>query len=362
MKPWLDGPAADVFLTDHWQRAACFMPGALPNPPPAPDWRALAADEQVESRRILTARDAGFSVTDGPFPNDGSDPDPTPPWTVLIRHLDTHVPAVRGFLDTLPFLPRWRLDDIMMSVAVDGGSVGPHVDRYDVFLIQIEGQRHWQVGKRHAGVPDPEHASLRLVHPFQPETEHLAQPGDVLYLPPDVPHHGVARGHCVTYSIGFRAPRLQDIASLVLAELPDDPLLGDAGRRASQDIHAIDKPTLRRLADQLKDLFDDEEALAHALGELVTEPIEWDDDAGEDIENGWRPAHPLLCNPTVRLAHFDRRWLYANGVRFALSSDADVALAATLCTHRRVDASLAQNACKLARELLAEGIVWEKTT
>ena len=30
--------------------------------------------------------------------------------------------------------------------------------------------------------------------------------GDMLYLPPGVPHEGTAIGNCMTYSVGMRAP------------------------------------------------------------------------------------------------------------------------------------------------------------
>ncbi|MEO1576637.1 MAG: cupin domain-containing protein, partial [Pseudomonadota bacterium] len=253
------------------------------------------------------------------------------------------------------FLPRWRTEDIMMSAASDGGSVGPHVDRYDVFLVQATGQRHWQIGRHGTGIPDPDATELRLVEPFEPAFEVTASPGDVLYLPPGVPHHGVARGECTTYSIGFRAPSLQDLAAVALEHVDGATLLADPGRDACTDRDAIDPATVDALRTQLFALLADERALVRALGELVTEPKAWL--APEPPEEG-RPIGPddrLGLAPGARLATWAADTLFVNGTGYAVSCEDEQRLIRALAGGGQIRAGDVAGARALAEALLADG-------
>jgi ribosomal protein L16 Arg81 hydroxylase len=117
-----------------------------------------------------------------------------PGWTLLVQGLDLHVPAARAMLQPFAFVPDARLDDLMVSWASDGGGVGPHVDAYDVFLIQVHGRRRWRVGP----VADPawviDGLPLKILRHFEPEFDWVLEPGDMLYLPPLWGHDGVAEG------------------------------------------------------------------------------------------------------------------------------------------------------------------------
>lgn len=354
LKPWLSPAQAEAFLAERWQRRPQFFAGALPDLPAPPDWRALAADPEVESRRIVTLPGNRYEADTGPF--DGADP--TAPWTVLLQDAEHHAPALRALFATLPFLPRWRLEDIMMSVAVAGGSVGPHVDRYDVFLVQARGERHWQVGQQGSGVPDPDAEALRLVQPFESAFEALARPGDVLYLPPGVPHHGIAQSDCVTYSIGFRAPALQDLAAVALSQVDGSALLTDAGRRAAPDPHALDTTTVQLARAQLRHLLDDDQALAHALGELVTEPKAWLSPAGPDDAELAESHAELVWAEGVRIAtweHSDGAVLFVNGVHYDLNASDDASLVNALNGAAPVLASDYPGATDLMARLLTDG-------
>ncbi len=361
IQPWLSGLQAAEFLANDWQRQPRFFAAALPDVPAPPDWRALAARDDVETRRIVTSPTTGYLASQGPY----SGPDPVDPWTVLIQDADYHAPALATLFDALPFLPRWRHEDIMMSVAVAGGSVGPHVDRYDVFLVQARGERHWQVGHRDTAVPDPDCQDLRLVKPFAADFEVTAGPGDVLYLPPGVPHHGVASGHCVTYSIGFRAPALQDLIAVLLSYVDGQALLSDAGRAPASHALGLDRATLNAARDQVRALLDDDTTLALALGELVTEPKDWiaaraHDASDEDSSVVQGDAQILKLAKGARLATYasdGQHWLFANGARYDLNTAAERGLIAALSDASRISPHAHRGAQTLLDDLVDGGVL-----
>ncbi|MEW8585217.1 MAG: cupin domain-containing protein, partial [Candidatus Thiodiazotropha sp.] len=134
-------------------------------------------------------------------------------WTLLVQDMDKHLPEVAKLLDYFRFIPDWRLDDVMVSYAVDQGSVGPHIDDYDVFLYQAKGRRRWKIHTRPVVEEDfIPGLDLRILPRFEAEQEWLLEPGDMLYLPPNVAHWGIAEGECMTCSVGFRAPTLHEMA------------------------------------------------------------------------------------------------------------------------------------------------------
>lgn len=246
-------PAA-AFLQTYWQKAPLFMPAAASglSHPDANTLASLAMDEAVESR-IVTGRDPGpWALRDGPFEEDDFPALGDNDWTLLVQSVDHALTAVSVLLDSFDFLPSWRVEDIMISYAAEGGSVGPHFDRYDVFLIQASGQRQWQIGQ-HCDTQTPlrDDAPLRLLNSLDTQSTYTASPGDVLYLPPGVAHHGVALdSDCITWSVGFRAPDYQtllaEIAAESLAAAPDE-LFEDSQRVATETPTTLsddDKQTL----------------------------------------------------------------------------------------------------------------------
>lgn len=212
------GLDVEGFLGGHWQRRPLLLPGGFPDfaSPIDPEALAgLACEPDVEARLILE-RDGAYpwEVRHGPFDDADFADLPETHWTLLVQDVDKHLAEVGELLGAFRFLPDWRLDDIMISWAADGGSVGPHIDEYDVFLIQARGQRRWRIDPR----PQTDAAcipglDLRILADFSPTQEHLLGPGDVLYLPPGVPHWGVAEGPCMTWSVGLRAPAWRELAS-----------------------------------------------------------------------------------------------------------------------------------------------------
>lgn len=212
-----DGVDAASFLDRFWQRRPLVMRQGLPGfrSSLSPDELAgLACEEEAEARLVLERGGSRpWEVRHGPFTADSFAALPRDRWTLLVQDVDKHVPEVARWRHPFRFLPDWRVDDIMVSFAAEGGSVGPHVDEYDVFLIQAEGRRRWHI--------DPACASGEAIVPgldlpvladFRIAETHILEPGDVLYLPPRVPHWGVAEGPCMTWSLGFRAPAWRDLA------------------------------------------------------------------------------------------------------------------------------------------------------
>lgn len=211
MKGLLGGMTTARFLREHWQKRPLLVRGAFPRfcDPLTPDELAgLACEDGVESRIVREAGGARpWEVTYGPQDEGTFASLPDHGWTVLVQELNRHVPAAALLLEPFAFVPNVRVDDVMVSYAAPGGSVGPHTDSYDVFLVQGMGERRWQYGAR--PVKDARFVpglDLRILERFLPDEDHVLHPGDLLYLPPGFAHHGVAVTPCLTYSVGFRAP------------------------------------------------------------------------------------------------------------------------------------------------------------
>jgi 50S ribosomal protein L16 3-hydroxylase len=246
------------FLARHWQREPLLFSGALPDfrSPLTPDELAgLACEEEVESRIVLGHVGSRFELEHGPFEEERFERLPKRDWTLLVQDVDKHVPEVARLLQAFRALPDWRIDDIMVSFAAPGGSVGPHTDQYDVFLLQAQGRRRWQLSERF----NPElrgDCDLKVLARFEPERELIAEPGDILYLPPNVAHFGVALDEAMTFSIGFRAPDQRELAGALARELCDDARQSlrfvDAGRGVVQDPTELAPGDLERLRELVR--------------------------------------------------------------------------------------------------------------
>ncbi len=268
------------FLSRYWQKRPLLLPAALPGFRPAlsvDEIAGLACEPEVESRLVFTERHGGaarYRAETGPFAPGYLAALPTSDWTLLVHDLDRHLPELRRLLLAPRFLPAWRMGDLMVSVAAPGGSVGPHRDSYDVFLLQGEGNRRWRLGR---GDPAPTTSGLRLLEQFRTDEEFLCSPGDALYVPPGAGHHGIAETLCTTWSLGLQAPLVRDLA--LFLDLDADHI--DPGLRYADPDLATEEcrggiihPTaIRRCRDALPRSADvDDTDIAEALGRLVTLP------------------------------------------------------------------------------------------
>jgi len=201
------------FMREAWQRRPLLIRQALPafrSPVTREQMFALAARDDVESR-CVTAFRGRWRLAHGPFERSSLPPLARSDWTLLLQGLDLILPAAHALLQRFRFVSDARLDDLMASYATDGGGVGPHVDSYDVFLIQAHGRRRWRISRQRdlalvAGLP------LKILADFRPSAGWVLEPGDILYLPPGVAHEGVAIGESITLSVGFRTPAWQELA------------------------------------------------------------------------------------------------------------------------------------------------------
>lgn len=260
-KFFLGMPVAQ-FLRDHWQQRPLLIRNAFtnfPSPLSPDDLAGLACEDHALSRIVLHEPNSdSWTLRSGPFAESEFAALPESNWTLLVQDVDKWDSDVAALLPHFGFLPSWRLDDVMVSYAEDGGSVGAHVDQYDVFLLQGMGRRRWQISV------DPlapkafrDDVELKLLREFTPTHEWLLEPGDMLYLPPGVPHLGVAEGACLTFSIGMRAPSvaemLADFAGHVAERLPEELRYSDAEIQPAAAAGEIDDAALERIERALRD-------------------------------------------------------------------------------------------------------------
>jgi 50S ribosomal protein L16 3-hydroxylase len=275
----LGGLSSTRFLRSHWQRKPLLVRGAFPafvSPMTPEELAGLACEEDVESRLVLERGGRRpWQVVDGPQDARRLRRLPRTHWTLLVQGVDRLVPEVAALVEPFRFVPDWRIDDVMVSFASRFGSVGPHVDRYDVFLLQGLGRRRWDVDARARPELRPG-LDLQILKRFRPQTSWVLEPGDMLYLPPGVAHHGVSLDPGMTFSIGFRAPSGRELLAAALRQPLLERPYRDAGRRPARspaELPAADLRALRRLtlatARRLSG-----SGFERVVGELVTEPKE----------------------------------------------------------------------------------------
>lgn len=356
------------FLAGLWQKQALFMPQAIPALRPAVSRNELAwlaTLDDVESRIVFTDRSGSrttYRAESGPFDPEFLAALPRRDWTLLVHDVEKHLPAMRRLFDLVPFVPDWRIDDLMISFAAPGGSVGPHRDNYDVFLCQGIGMREWRITA--ADVDDAPGASrdLALLDEFRAEETHLAGAGDVLYLPPGIAHWGVATRACMTYSIGMRAPRAADLCGEHAGGTVGEKFYVDPDLGADEARPGYIPPTAHRRARLLlgPDAPADDAGLAAMLGCAVTQGKPWLRPEPPDEED----IAALLASPAslrklavhgmARLAYDDYN-AYLNSESLCIDATGRRAMA-SLCKRRVCgDAFAGNSSTNLLRWLLDNG-------
>jgi 50S ribosomal protein L16 3-hydroxylase len=358
----LGGLTPDRFMRRHWHKKPLLVrqawPGIVP-PVSRAGLFALAAREDVESR--LVAREGRrWLLRPGPLVRRALPPLSQASWTLLVQGLDLHVDAAHALLSRFRFVPDARLDDLMVSYASDGGSVGPHIDSYDVFLLQIAGRRRWRYGRCVRPVMRDD-VPLKMLSRFEPTESHLLEPGDMLYLPPGWAHEGTAvGGDCMTASIGFRAPTQAELARVLLERLADNvddgashqsPRYRDAGQAATAQPGAV-PAALQAFAQQaLQRALAEPGAIARALGEWLTEPkpqvwFEGQLGAALGADDG------LALDRRTRMG-YDERQVFINGESFS-AGGRDARLMRRLADLRALAPADLRRLSAGARALIAE--------
>ena len=355
----LAGQAASMrFLQSYWQRSPAVIRGTDITADPAlaaalaPDaLLRLAAREDVESR-LVVRRGGRYRLEHGPLAA-GTIPGPRArQWTVLVQGVDLHVDAAAALRARFRFVVDVRLDDVMVSLAADGGGVGPHVDAYDVFLVQISGRRRWRLAPPGPVTLEPDQP-LRLLENFEPTVECELGPGDMLYLPPDWAHDGVGVGQCVTASVGFRAPSTRELRMSWLQDQVDG--LMDAQEAGESDepfrdalsvkefTHWRDHPgslspgLLDQMIETLERWRPSREEMADFVGRMLTDPkpgTPFEPPSRRTLDRArqdWVTAG-LRLDRRTRMAHHGST-LFINGDSFDADGDA-LALLARLADER----------------------------
>lgn len=273
--PLLGGLTPAEFFRDYWHKKPLLIRQAIPSFQPLlsrEELFALAAQEDVESR-LVTHFKQKWQMTNGPI--DALPAIDKKDWTLLVQSVNLHNDDADALMRQFRFIPDARLDDLMISYATDAGGVGPHFDSYDVFLLQAQGQRHWRIGAQ-KDLTIIEGMQLKILSNFQPEEEFILEPGDMLYLPPQYAHDGVAIGECMTYSVGFRSPTYQELGEAFLQFMADSidlpGIYADPDLKPSKHPAEIGRPMLAKIAAELTKVQLTKDDIAIFVGGYLSEP------------------------------------------------------------------------------------------
>lgn len=319
----LGGLTPAEFLSDYWHKKPLLIKNAIPNFTGllSPEELAgLACEDEVQSR-IVEEINGQWHASHGPFDDEDfaklpEKPDPKHRWTLLVQTVNHYLPEARELLQQFDFIPHARLDDLMVSYAPDGGGVGPHFDSYDVFLVQGQGKRLWRVSEQ-SDLELIEGAPLRILKNFDTAQEWLLDAGDMLYLPPQLAHWGIAvsdgKVDCMTYSIGFRAPKNQELATEFLGYMQDklnQEQLTITGMYEDSDLslqeHAAEISTgmVTKVAEILKKIQWSNNDVTDFLGSYLSEP---------------KPDVVFDANKKISLSNFNKN-LAKSGITLDLKS------------------------------------------
>jgi 50S ribosomal protein L16 3-hydroxylase len=334
----------DTFLSEYWQKKPCLIKKAFNEfeAPLSPDELAgLSLEEDVESRLVIHHPNQvpSYTLQNGPFTEETFQALPELNWTLLVQGLDRLIPEIQTILSHFNFIPRWRLDDVMVSYATIGGGVGPHFDHYDVFLYQAQGARKWSLSTKHCDENNYlEDADLRIMKTFEVEQEYTLEEGDMLYLPPHVAHDGVAlNDDCMTYSFGYRryqgSELLDNFCEYLQESNISSPLYDDPNWCEVKQTAAIPQSAVINAKKLLVKMLDDEAELSKCFGRFVTqcdrqaelllpEPLSNDEmTSHKDLLVELKDHASLYHHPACKMAYYPHKenspcLLFINGVQW----------------------------------------------
>ena len=277
----LGGLSPEIFLKKYWQKKPLLIRNAFPNfksPLTKKDFLDFACNEDVASRLVIErGGDYDWQVIHGPLKKKQVKSLPETHWTILLQEMNSHHAEVAKLLNYFSFIPNWRVDDIMISYAVKEGSVGPHTDNYDVFLLQGSGRRKWKIN--HTPVEDEqliENLDLRILKYFSTDEEWILEPGDMLYLPPKIAHYGISMDDdCMTYSVGFRTPSMKELlvgyASHLMEYVQDNAFYEDPDLKLQNHSGEIQSEAITEMQKLFKGMTSNRDMFESWLGRFVTE-------------------------------------------------------------------------------------------
>lgn len=334
------GLSAEQFLKEYWQKKPLFIKNAVADIEhllTGDDLAGLAVEEDIEARVIFQKPVGEYHLKRGPFADDYFFTLGDSHWTLLVQAVDQFLPELNQFLGEFNFIPNWRIDDIMVSFATPEGTVGAHFDQYDVFLIQGSGSRRWQLGQMcDEHTPLVANSEVKVLQQFDSQSSFDCEPGDLLYIPPGLAHYGVATSqHCMTYSVGSRAPSWRYMLEILLddflqtvpiQDLYKDPdlALQSAGLFESKEI-------IQSMKEKVGDYFNSDKAKS-CLNELISEP-KYEGYVAEVNESSFELYENMIIQRDLgsRFIFCENPFeLFINGDQFEVA-DAEIELAKLIC-------------------------------
>lgn len=345
--------SVEDFLEHYWQQKPVVIRQGFEHFPDliSPDELAgLACEEEVESR--LVYKKAGqWQAEFGPFESYGHLGEQD--WSLIVQAVNHWSPEVAALIEPFSFIPKWRLDDVMISYATPGGGVGPHIDLYDVFICQGSGRRRWRVGDQGQHRQFAAHAALLHVDPFDAMIDVELLPGDILYIPPGFPHDGVTLEHSMSFSVGFRSKSASDmlsgLADYVIDKELGNALISDPKRPIHQHQGRINASDFARIKAQLQAVLDNDALIADFAGSFLSKTkCQLDLQAPDEPFDAAELAGKLLQHPLTRIgglrcfyvdATVTQGICYIEGERFELGAACQGAVLA-LCDNESLSHAL----------------------
>lgn len=368
-----------TFLAEYWQKKPLLIRNALvdfSSPASAEVLAGLACEEDIESRLIIQHAQK-WELQHGPFNDNTFANLPAIKWTLLVQAVDHYLPAAASLLEQFNFIPRWRIDDLMISAAADGGGVGPHFDHYDVFLVQSSGERQWEVGGQYNDDAVLEkNLPVKILQGFEAEHRWLLKPGDILYVPPGVGHNGIAVGDdCITCSVGFRAPSHSEILREYTDYLGDQ--LGEAIRYQDPNLVRQTNPgeitpqTIDNIQNILRGYVEDTPTIREWFGHYATTPKYPNNELHEEEESfnieelstHLSNKGLVIRNESSRFAYLrqnDQHSLFIDGESIECGPDTNE-LIETICAKTHItenDFTLSKSNLNLLVQLLQRGALY----
>ncbi len=321
------------FIAEYWHKKPLLIRNAFADRVPivpADELAGLACEAEVESRLLIENPPTGdWTLRQGPFNAEDFALLPAQHWTLLVQAVDHWVPEAADFVQQFSFIPSWRLDDLMISYASTGGGVGPHYDNYDVFLVQGQGRRRWEVGGYYdESSPLVPNKPVRILSDWQPEQSWVLNPGDMLYLPPRIGHNGVAvSDDCLTYSVGYRAPQAGDMlmqfARYCSQRSQEEDRYADADLQPRLSGARIEPADLARVQAIMQRYLNDPDYLRDWFGLAVTESKYGESPACEAGEQAFPDVSQPVADALLQALSAAERVRRSEGVRFAYHQSAE---------------------------------------
>lgn len=384
----LNPAAFDVsdFLRNDWQKRPRIIRQAFLNfadPISADELAGVALEPGVDSR-VISSKDGQWDLQHGPVEDYSYLPDQG--WSLLVQAVNEHFPPAQALIEPFRFLPDWRIDDLMVSYSTPGGGVGAHLDQYDVFIIQGQGRRRWQIGSPGDYTTITPHPDLKQIEGFTADIDEVLEPGDMIYIPAGFPHAGESLSECLNYSVGFRAPSQAELLSALADYALDNDALerrfkdsvGDDSSNAKPSGWHLDENALQGFRQLMRDALNDNKVLDEVICQLLSQNprpplLVWPEAAvTESGVKRYLQRYPSLQRAVgLRMLTTDvagQRYGLVQGQRFELTDDSSQQLFTLLLnTHLQIatvsllELNLSSAALQLLTQFINEGFWFVET-